>query len=169
MATIPPAEILEASYPVLFRQWALRPDSAGAGKHRGGLGAIYDIETLSPGGADVFLLGERGRFAPFGVNGGETAALNRFVWQEDGVERSPALASKVTGVKLTCGGHVRLETPGGGGWGIAADRDPVIVARDVRLGYVSPEKAFQDYRVVVSSAGVLDSSATQRLREGDRS
>jgi N-methylhydantoinase B len=58
-ATIPPAEILEANYPVLFRQWALRPDSAGAGRHRGGLGAVYEVEALSD--AEVFLLGERGR------------------------------------------------------------------------------------------------------------
>ena len=47
MATIPPAEILEASYPVMFTRWALRPDSAGAGLHRGGLGAIYEIEALA--------------------------------------------------------------------------------------------------------------------------
>ena len=69
MATIPPAEILEAAYPVLFTQWALRPDSAGAGLHRGGLGAIYEVEALAKGGADVFLLGERGKFPPFGVGG----------------------------------------------------------------------------------------------------
>ena len=69
MATIPPVEILEASYPVMFTQWALRPDSAGAGRWRGGLGAIYEIEALAESGADVFLLGERGKFAPFGVDG----------------------------------------------------------------------------------------------------
>jgi N-methylhydantoinase B len=45
-ATIPPVEILEAAYPVRFTQWALRPDSAGAGQHRGGLGAVYEIELL---------------------------------------------------------------------------------------------------------------------------
>jgi N-methylhydantoinase B len=73
-ATIPPAEILEASYPVMFTQWALRPDSAGAGEHRGGFGAVYEIEILSPGGADISLLGERGRYAPFGV-GVEDAGL----------------------------------------------------------------------------------------------
>ncbi len=77
-ATMPPVEILEASYPVMFTQWALRPDSAGAGRHRGGLGAIYEIEFLSPGGAEVSLLGERGKFAPFGVAGGEPAALQSF-------------------------------------------------------------------------------------------
>ena len=79
-ATIPPVEILEAAYPVMFTQWALRPDSAGAGQHRGGLGAIYEIELLADGGADVFLLGERGKFPPFGVDGGGPAALNRFVY-----------------------------------------------------------------------------------------
>ena len=66
-ATIPPMEILEAAYPVMFRQWALRPDSAGAGTHRGGLGAIYEIEVLEENGAEAFLFGERGRFAPKGI------------------------------------------------------------------------------------------------------
>ena len=65
----------------MFTQWALRPDSAGAGTHRGGVGAIYEIESLTD--ADAFLLGERGRFAPFGVAGGMPAALNRFFWQTD--------------------------------------------------------------------------------------
>ncbi len=168
MATIPPAEILEASYPVMFTQWALRPDSAGAGTHRGGLGAIYEIETLSPDGADVFLLGERGRFAPFGVNGGQAAALNRFTWQSDTGDQTPPLASKITDVKLAHGRHVRLETPGGGGWGQASARDPGLVARDVRLGYVSTAHALSDYAVVVSSDGVLDAQATKALREGAR-
>jgi len=168
MATIPPAEILEASYPVMFTQWALRPDSAGAGTHRGGLGAIYEIETLSPDGADVFLLGERGRFAPFGVNGGQAAALNRFTWQSETGDQTPPLASKITDVKLARGRHVRLETPGGGGWGKAGERDPALVARDVRLGYVSTACALRDYAVVVSADGVLDAQATKSLREGAR-
>ena len=77
-ATIPPAEILEAAYPVMFTQWALRPDSAGAGTHRGGLGAVYEIEALAD--AEVALLGERGKYPPFGVAGGGAGALNRFSW-----------------------------------------------------------------------------------------
>ncbi len=87
MATIPPAEVLEASYPVLFRQWALRPDSAGAGRHRGGFGAIYEVELLAAS-ADVALLGERGRYAPFGVAGGQPGALNRFIFDTDQGRRS---------------------------------------------------------------------------------
>ncbi len=166
MATIPPAEILEASYPVLFTRWALRPDSAGAGLHRGGLGAIYEIEALSPDGADVFLLGERGRFAPFGVNGGGSAALNRFTWETPTGEARPALASKVTDVKICRGQRVRLETPGGGGWGDPLDRDPALVARDVRLGYVSADSARSEYRVAVTAEGEADAAGTRALRAG---
>ena len=67
-ATIPPLEILEAAYPVQFTQWALRPDSGGKGKFRGGLGAVYEIELLEES-ATAFLFGERGKYAPQGVVG----------------------------------------------------------------------------------------------------
>ena len=107
-ATIPPVEILESLYPVMFTQWALRPDSGGAGRHRGGLGAIYEIEALADGGAEVFLLGERGKYPPFGVNGGKPAALNRFVYETDAGEATPALVSKVTDVRIRRGQKVRL-------------------------------------------------------------
>lgn len=136
-ATMPPAEILEAAYPVIFTQWALRPGSAGEGRHRGGLGAIYEIETLAPGTTEVFLLGERGRFAPFGVQGGGPAALNRFSWTTDGANwETPPLASKIVGVQLPQGGRARLETPGGGGWGEASARDPAAIAADRKAGYL---------------------------------
>ena len=141
MATIPPVEILEASYPVMFTQWALRPDSAGAGRHRGGLGAIYEIEVLAESGAEAFLLGERGRFAPFGAEGGGAAALNRFVYDTPDGPREPPLASKIVDVKLAKGQRVRLETPGGGGFGPPQTRDRAAVARDLRLGYIGARAA----------------------------
>jgi N-methylhydantoinase B len=146
-ATIPPLEILESLYPVMFTQWALRPDSGGPGKHRGGLGAIYEIEALADGGAEVFLLGERGKYPPPGANGGGPAALNRFVYETDRDDATPPLVSKVTDVKIRRGQKVRLETPGGGGFGAPSDRDPARIARDVRLGYVTPESAARDYKV----------------------
>ena len=152
-ATIPPLEILESLYPVMFTQWALRPDSGGPGRHRGGLGAIYEIEALADGGAEVFLLGERGKYPPFGVNGGGPAALNRFVYETDNGEKTPPLVSKVTDVKIRRGQRVRLETPGGGGFGDPAERDPALVARDVRLGYVTVDAAERDYQVNTRSPG----------------
>ena len=142
-ATIPPAEILEAAYPVMFTQWALRPDSAGCGTHRGGLGAVYEIETLTD--ASVSLLGERGKVAPFGVAGGASSAKNNFTWQSDDGDKSPPMVSKITDVSLRAGMRLRLETPGGGGWGAASGRDRAAIARDVALGYVSVEAALRDY------------------------
>jgi N-methylhydantoinase B len=136
-ATIPPVEILEAAYPVMFTRWALRPDSGGAGRHRGGLGAIYEIELLEEQ-ADVFLFGERGRFAPPGILGGGAGALNRFsVLRQDGSEQQPPMASKWVGIKLAKGERVRLETPGGGGYGPAEERSAEAIQRDVDNGYVT--------------------------------
>ena len=140
-ATIPPMEILEAAYPVMFRTWALRPDSAGAGAHRGGLGAIYEIEVLEENGAEAFLFGERGRFAPKGIAGGGDAALNKFQYEQDDGWYSPPLASKMRGIKLKAGQAVRLETPGGGGYGKATERNQAAIARDVARGLVSEAEA----------------------------
>ena len=165
-ATIPPAEILKSLYPVMFTQWALRPDSGGPGFNRGGLGAIYEIEALAEGATDVSLLGERGKFPPFGVNGGKSAALNRFIYQSASGERTPPLVSKVTDIRIDVGQHVRLETPGGGGFGNPLTRDPVRVARDVNLGYVTPDAARKDYGVIIGEDGALDTTATAALRSG---
>ena len=143
-ATIPPMEILEAAYPVMFRQWALRPDSAGAGAHRGGVGAVYEIELLEES-ATAFLFGERGRFAPKGAAGGGEAAVNVFSYEQADGWHTPPLASKMTGIKLQRGQAVRLETPGGGGYGPAAERAPESVARDVALGLLTPDAATEAY------------------------
>ncbi len=143
-ATIPPIEILEAAYPVMFTQWALRPDSGGPGNHRGGLGAIYEIELLEES-AEVSLFAERGRFPPRGVVGGGDAALNRFLFEQDDGFHEPPMASKIVGVTIKRGQHVRIESPGGGGYCAAEGRDPAAVATDLRLGYVTPEGAARDY------------------------
>ena len=142
-ATIPPLEILEAAYPVAFTQWALRPDSGGAGKHRGGLGAIYEIELLEKS-ATAFLFGERGKFPPIGVVDGGAGAVNKFYYDSDDEDavnnkKSPPLVSKITGIKLRKGQRVRLETPGGGGYGKSADRPQYLIDNDIAQGYVSGE------------------------------
>ncbi len=144
-ATIPPMEILEAAYPVMFNQWALRPDSAGPGTHRGGMGAVYEIEVLEENGAEAFLFGERGRHAPQGVAGGGAAAMNRFEFEQDDGWHSPPLASKMRGIALRQGQSVRLETPGGGGYGAASGRAPAAVARDVAMGLLSAGEATKHY------------------------
>ncbi|MHA6325201.1 hydantoinase B/oxoprolinase family protein [Roseivivax sp. CAU 1753] len=144
-ATIPPMEILEAAYPVMFRQWALRPDSAGAGRHRGGLGAIYEIEVLEENGAEAFLFGERGRFSPKGIAGGGDGAMNVFSYQTGEGWAHPPMVSKMRGIQLAQGQSVRLETPGGGGYGPASERPPTDVAGDVARGFLSAGEATRLY------------------------
>lgn len=156
-ATIPPVEILEAAYPVLFTEWALRPDSAGSGRYRGGFGASYEVELLEDA-ATVFLFGERGRYAPPGIAGGGAGAVNRFTYPDgpNGALREPALTSKLDAAKITRGQRLRLETPGGGGYGRAEDRPVKDVARDVALGYMSKDQAWQTYGVRIADDGSAD-------------
>ncbi len=140
-ATIPPLEILEAAYPVQFIEWGLRPDSGGDGEYRGGLGAVYEIELLEES-ATAFLFGERGKFAPQGVVGGGAGAKNRFTFDSNDAnavngKKNPPLISKITGISLKKGQRIRLETPGGGGYGFAANRPEAMRLYDEQQGYVT--------------------------------
>ena len=136
-ATIPPLEILEAAYPVRFTQWALRPDSGGDGEHRGGLGAIYEIELLEEQ-AEAFIFGERGKASPKGIAGGQAALPNVFEYQQDGQWQRPPMVSKMLGIRLKKGERVRLQTPGGGGYGDASQRSSAARAQDIQQGFVTP-------------------------------
>jgi N-methylhydantoinase B len=135
MATIPPLEILEAAYPVRFTQWALRPGSGGEGRHRGGLGAIYEIELLEEQ-AQAYVFGERARFAPQGVLGGGAAMMNAFTYRQDLNWRQLPMASKGEGIALKKGDRIRLETPGGGGYGDVNERPEALRLKDRSQGYV---------------------------------
>lgn len=135
-ATIPPLEILEAAYPVRFTEWSLRADSGGDGQYRGGLGANYEIELLEQD-AEVFIFGERGKSAPKGIAGGGEAAVNVFSYENNNEWKTPPMVSKMVGIKLKKGERVRLQTPGGGGYGAPADRLQNSRERDLALGYVT--------------------------------
>jgi N-methylhydantoinase B len=139
-ATIPPLEILEAAYPVRFTEWSLRDGSGGDGRHRGGLGAVYEIELLEQE-AEVFLFGERGSSPPKGIAGGGPGAVNVFRYENDGQWHAPPMLSKIHGVQLARGERVRLETPGGGGWGAAAERPAAQREQDRAMGYVNAAAA----------------------------
>ena len=107
-----PAEALEYSYPLRVREYRLRKGSGGAGKHRGGDGVVREIETLAP--ARMSLLCDRRKRGPFGLFGGKDGAvgLNEII---SGTKRTK-VASKGSH-ELKAGDRIRIETPGGGGWG----------------------------------------------------
>jgi N-methylhydantoinase B len=136
----PPVEIMEQAYPVLYRRYALREGSGGAGTHRGGFGVDYEIELLR-GAARASFVMDHGRVGPQGALGGADGAPNRVeVIRPDGVWTPPHL-SKAQDVPLAAGDRVRVRTPGGGGWGDPAARDPAAIAEDVRLGRYSAKEA----------------------------
>lgn len=164
MATIPPVEILESVLPVAFTQWAIRPDSAGPGRHRGGLGAIYEIELLEERGTG-FVFAERGKFPPRGIIGGGDAAANFVSYDQDDGPRIPEMTSKAVDIRLKKGQRIHIESPGGGGYGPAIERDPEMVATDVRLGFVSSENAVTQYGVVLTADGAVDADATSAARQ----
>jgi N-methylhydantoinase B len=113
-----PAEALEYAYPLRVRKYSLRPHSGGGGKHRGGDGIVREIEVLAD--AEVTLLSERRTLGPYGLNGGqEGASGTAAVIRQDG--SSQTLPGKFN-IRLRKGERIRVETPGGGGWGQRSDQ-----------------------------------------------
>ncbi len=136
----PPVEIMEQKFPVLYRRYALHDGSGGAGAQRGGFGLDYEIELLR-GEARASFVMDHGRTGPLGALGGQDGAVNRVeVIRADEVYVPPHL-SKAQDIMLLPGDRVRVRTPGGGGFGDPARRDPALVAEDVRLGYYSADQA----------------------------
>jgi N-methylhydantoinase B len=133
----PPVEIMEQQFPVLYRRYALHEGSAGAGRHRGGYGLDYEIELLR-GTARASFVMDHGRSGPPGVLGGKAGAPNRVEILRGGTVMVPEHLSKAQGIDLRPGDRVRVRTPGGGGYGDPADRDPEAAAEDHRLGRKAP-------------------------------
>jgi len=113
-----PIEAFEHSYPFRVRRYAVRRGSGGMGRFRGGDGIVRELEALGP--AEVTILSDRRRYAPYGLEGGEPGKVGRNVLlMPDGTERE--LGGKAS-VWVEAGTVVRVETPGGGGYGSPRSR-----------------------------------------------
>lgn len=108
-----PVEALEMAYPFRLIQYGLRTDSGGAGQHRGGDGIIREYEILAP--ATITMLSERRQVRPWGLHGGEAGQAGRNLLISNGEVREE-LPAKFTR-RFAPGERLRIETPGGGGWG----------------------------------------------------
>jgi N-methylhydantoinase B len=108
-----PAEALEHAYPLRVRQYSLRPKSGGEGKYRGGNGIVREVEVLCD--SEVTLLADRRNRGPYGLSGGvDGQPGSAVIVREDGSKQT--LPGKFN-VRLRKGERIRIETPGGGGWG----------------------------------------------------
>jgi N-methylhydantoinase B len=135
-----PVEVMEQYFPVLFRRFAIHESSGGAGAQRGGFGVHYEVELLR-GEAKASFVMDHGRFGPPGVLGGGDGARNVVKLHRNGVTTIPMHLSKDQGLALRAGDRVEVMTPGGGGYGNPRDRDPALVAQDLRRGYYTAAQA----------------------------
>lgn len=156
-----PIETVEADTGVVVRNYALRTDSAGAGRWRGGVGLTFTIEILGQGARVLGRGMERFRFQPWGRRGGRPAPPARTRLETaDGARE----LGRIDVVAAEPGDLLTLETPGGGGYGDPFTRDPERVRDDVRRGLVSVAAARDLYGVAIVD-GEIDADETGRLRD----
>ena len=138
-----PIEALEHEYGLMIDEYALIPDSGGVGTHRGGLGIARQVRAATEG--IVFSARSDGHVFPApGLKGGREGRTAQLI-RNPGTDREEALSSKVAGITLSAGESVRIETPGGGGYGSPDAREPRLLAADLRGGKVSVSAAERDY------------------------
>jgi N-methylhydantoinase B len=137
-----PVEIIESEYPLRVRAFELVRDSAGAGRHRGGLGYAREFEMLED--SVLTVRSANHRFTAWGHSGGTAPRASRVVLNPDRANREEL--GPIETRHLKAGDVIRFERSGGAGYGPPAERDADAVRDDVRDGYVSPEAAASVYR-----------------------
>jgi N-methylhydantoinase B len=158
-----PVEMIEAEMPVEVTDYALVPDSGGAGRFRGGLAFTRAFRFLAP--TRFSLRGDRRDHPPYGLEGGSAGAPagHSLTKAAGGTVALPMMPMRT--FLAEPGDVFRMTGAGGGGHGDPMARDPASVAADLLEGKVTAEGARRDYGVVVSD-GKVDVAATARLRAG---
>jgi N-methylhydantoinase B len=155
-----PNEFLEKYFPMRIERYEALPDSGGAGLHRGGNG-INMVYAFTESGT-VAIHDDRWFTYPWGVNGGLPGKRARKILEKaDGTKT--IVGNKLDGLKVEAGDKLHYITWGGGGWGDPLERDPAIVALEIRRGLITAEGA-TDYGVVIAADGTVDAAATEALR-----
>lgn len=158
-----PVEMMEADAPLLVGEKSLIPESAGAGRFRGGWGQRMSFQNLAEEPITHGLLLNRLNYPAQGLLGGKPGAPNR-IWLNEAPHPQPRGRWV-----MQPGDRVTLEYPGGGGLHDPFTRDPQLVLRDVQNGLLSVEKAAEEYGVVIDPLrwSVDAEATTQRRRVHD--
>ena len=152
-------EVTESTCPLLVHRRELRPDSGGAGRFRGGLGQIIEIESRENQPFDYFGTVDRVKYPARGCFGARDGAPGKLTLRSG--KRLQGKGKQV----IPAGESLLFETPGGGGYGDPRKRRPTLVARDCAAGLISRRAARAMYGVVLTRDGRVDADATRRLRK----
>lgn len=161
-----PTERSEQDLAIEVVSYAVRPDSGGPGKQRGGHGVVYSIRMLEDGMEFMGRGLERFVFQPWGAMGGMPGQCARVVLNIGAADEREL--GKIDRVRAKAGDVITIMTPGGGGYGDPYERDPSRVAWDVACGLVSVEAAKTEYGVLLTPEGSVDAGATAALRAQPR-
>ena len=131
----PSIEVTEERFPFFIERHELRPDSGGVGAWRGGLGAVCDLVYEGEGPALLNTAGDGIVVPPFGLFGADDGLPHHYKITSNGTER--VLGSKEVGVVVNPGDHIVCLSSGGGGYGLAEERDDDAAAWDLKNGYVT--------------------------------
>jgi N-methylhydantoinase B len=151
-------EITESVSPVIIWRRELRPDSGGAGRFRGGLGQVLELSSSEDAPISLFAALDRINHPARGREGGANGAAGVLKLTDSGHLRPKGEQI------VPAGEHLIMLTPGGGGYGMALDRDVAAVVQDVRAGLVSQACAETVYGVVVQEGGSASESEARRTR-----
>jgi N-methylhydantoinase B len=155
-----PVEVLETKSPMFIESYGYRPDTGGAGRHRGGVGVSRAYRFTAP--ATGICLVYKTKTRPWPIDGGAEGSPNEIVLNP-GTDREVVQGGSYN--RLAADEVLVNSTGGGGGYGDPFGREPQRVADDVRNGFVSVAAAQRDYGVAVDpDTFEVDLSATQRLR-----
>ena len=152
-------EVTESTAPLLVRRRELRADSGGAGRFRGGLGQIIEIESIEGHAFDYFGTVDRVKFPARGCFGGGDGACGHIALASGKTLKGKGKQQIPAGEKLV------FQTPGGGGYGDPRKRPPEQVARDFAAGLISKRSVKADYAVALNRDGSVDTEATRALRK----
>ena len=157
-----PVEVLESKSAMVIDYYGYRPDTGGAGEHRGGVGVSRVYRFTAPSTAICIVY--KTASPPWAVAGGHEGVPNQIV-VNPGTDREKRMAGSYNALEE--GEVLANNTGGGGGYGNPQLRDPSRVADDVSNGYVSVDAAERDYGVIVDPITFLvDESATRVRRHG---
>lgn len=159
-----PNEFLERYFPLRIERYEALADTGGAGLHRGGNGILMSYRFLAPGVVSIH--DDRWFTYPWGVNGGDPGARARKIHEKSDGTRT-VVPNKIDRLDVAPGDQLHFITWGGGGWGDPLDRDPALVAREIRQGLVTIDGA-RRFGVVIAPDGGVDGEATAALRASMR-